>query len=338
MELYENPLMRALYAFFGEENKDYSYEQLKSGQINTSYLIRREKEPIAVLRRTTKPKRNIYFESAIIEKLIINGFPTPKQFRTIKGNTSFSDAKEKVSYQAFAYVRGKNLPEEPISDSHLTVIGRALGEMHSYLKLEEFPNEPIFNEFGRFRNILERLKSVPEIKGKILTRFETVAADYIEKSNGIVNQCNRTLTRIVKDIEKIFYQTPKQPIHGDFTKENIFFNQDLTSIVGIIDFDDAHIDPRIFDPVIASVYFGINNEEFSIDKAEKIFNNYTKELPEQLTKEEVSAIPKLTEMYSLFAVLWTIYHFNQNSNEKNIKKVLKYSKILQSIEVLDKSK
>ena len=122
-----------------------------------------------------------------------------------------------------------------------------------------------------------------------------------------------------------------QPIHGDYTRENILFNSDISEIAGVIDFDDAHMDPRIFDPVIASVYFGTNEREFSTKKVKKIFEGYRYAIATPLQSKEATAIQSLTEMYGLFAVFWTINKFNQSQNFEDLGKVLKYSSILESI-------
>ena len=199
--------------------------------------------------------------------------------------------------------------------------------MHNALENFMPKEKPLFEGFGHFQNISDRINAIPYIQNEILARFSLEQP----KRKAIITLCEKTANEIERDIRRVIKGLPVQPIHGDYTRENILFNSDISEIAGVIDFDDAHMDPRIFDPVIASVYFGTNEREFSTKKVKKIFEGYRYAIATPLQSKEATAIQSLTEMYGLFAVFWTINKFNQSQNFEDLGKVLKYSSILESI-------
>ena len=105
-------LDKVVYDFFGKQ--EYSTKVISSGQVNNNYLVQFNGEKF-VVRETSKPERNIVFESEIIKRLREKKFPTPRLLRTTKNKRFSYNNENKKKYQAFSYVEGKVLDDNELS-------------------------------------------------------------------------------------------------------------------------------------------------------------------------------------------------------------------------------
>jgi Ser/Thr protein kinase RdoA (MazF antagonist) len=121
-----------------------------------------------------------------------------------------------------------------------------------------------------------------------------------------------------KELKEIVEALPKQFIHRDAHLSNILLKDE--NIAGIIDFEIAEINLRVFDPcycctsVLVETFHHDSLKERWFDFASKLFNAYHKSNP--LDEREIQSIPKImlaiqTIFMAYFANSPTIFELNK---------------------------
>ena len=310
-------------------------EEILTGYCNQSFTVWMEKNKFIskfLVRRYRlgTAEQEIKFEHALIYHLRKSEFKlTPDLILQMNGNSyvkiqELDKGKPVVRFWAiFEFVEGENRytwMDTDLSDAEITSAGQVLSRLHCAAQ-----NFLIPPGSGR-------------LQPKIMDFLPTFQLPYSKFANRAgKTKCGRLFLKNMDNILAIIRKTiisksdlikmPFLPIHGDYHQGNLKYKKGR--VVGVLDFDWAKIDFRLFDIALAVIYFSANWEKkrggsLDRDKFETFIGSYntacrSAESPGHLTSIEKKFFPSMLAAANLFVLHWAIVDFftavNPNDDE-----------------------
>ncbi len=314
--------------FLGYNNRSYTIGTDKNG-LTLKYLLRRYNPNIT--------EKEIIFEHSLIRHLRQHGFKSAADIiSTTTGSTYIKNHKVingkscNRFWALFEFLNGED--RYTWTDTHISLpeiyaAAKVLAQLHHSGR--QFKKPP-----GADRAqlpIMELLPTLPDIH-----------RSYLEKKapTKCIKLLLKNITSIHRNISKSIIlkshvaRMPHLPIHCDYHQGNLKFQE--TSVVGLFDFDWAKVDIRLFDVVLALIYFtadweGNNAGKLILDKSKCFLRGYhevweKKPLPGPLTSLEIEYFPQALAAANLFVLHWAIvdYFSTPNVNEDEYKIYIKH--------------
>jgi Ser/Thr protein kinase RdoA (MazF antagonist) len=199
----------------GYRNESHAYT-LHDGQTLNFVLYKREP---GILTRIQNANR-------VANYLAGRGFPARRTFDT---RILRLQAKEYLRYGSlYEYLPGTTIPWEAYTMKHLKLLGEAMSNMHALLA-------------GQAQ---EKLPSVIAESQALLGRMQTYLGQP-SVQNALRTKLGATLRVPAFDFS-VFEAYPQQPLHMDFVRSNILFDN-TPALTGVIDFEKAAYGPPVFD-------------------------------------------------------------------------------------------
>lgn len=134
----------------------------------------------------------------------------------------------------YDYLPGKTIPWEAYTKDHIKQLGKTMSDMHALLK--KLPQGNLPSVVDECRALLGRMEQYFADDG---------VRDAIARKLGLAISSNiARFTRILDAVSNL----PSQPLHMDFVRSNILFDEhEKAKITGILDFEKAAWGPPIFD-------------------------------------------------------------------------------------------
>ena len=284
-------LLRAHY------NKDAETVERKTGWLDLTFAVTTISGEKLIFKIFKDPlassKEQIEAEIELIEFLKQHGFPVPTILPTNRGEKyGSSQATSDADVEYFrlqTFVEGK-LVDRSYSTRLCKELGSFAGEIDLALE-SSFENdffklsnggpggEPLISH-GHF-NTIEMIQLLQDEKQTQLAKL------YLEKYDEKVRQQN----------------LPKQIVHCDMHGRNLFADEKLENIIGLIDFSDACYTIRIMEPTVCIVGILLSNDDFStkIDYISHFLQAYVEKI--QLNDKEMQALPVSSIFKSLIILI-----------------------------------
>ena len=210
-----------------------SYRRFKKGQAHTNYFLKTHKGEFVCKIYNNRTEKQILCELEILKKLNQNNFPCIKIFKTNSGNPFFI-IKNRMCI-LYVFVEGNQI------------------------------NKPNLAQFNTAASTLAKLHKVNinhlskdcDVK-KTISKQEILASTKIAlkelKDDNLAKERLNWFAGAIKIINEPHANIPSGIIHGDYSQENILFDED--KIAAVIDFDGGSYGAFIFD-VASIIYFWI---------------------------------------------------------------------------------
>jgi homoserine kinase type II len=213
---------------------------IERGYVNELWVIRTTRGRFVLKRRhpDLRETRTILGQHALVRHLDKTGFPAPPFVATRRG-TTFVELDEEV-YEVQEYVAGSL--REPTSPSQMAMAARTLGWYHRAVL--GFDHPALYRERERYGpEALERIWGglMEDWRGRLTPQVERLCVALARHVNDV-----RSLYRSFGDL-------PELVIHGDYYAENLIWQGD--TIVGVVDYDQAHWCARALELAEALIYF-----------------------------------------------------------------------------------
>ncbi len=182
----------------------------------------------------------VAFAHAVQLHLVRRSFPAPRIVATRRDRASFLELRGHV-YELFEYLHGKSFDHSPQS---ARIAGYELALLHKLLAELDTENAPAWRDYhnaepinDRFAEITARLADQPEAMraASALTEAYWDAAARAQQQGA--------------------HDWPRHIVHGDWHPGNMVFRQ--TEVVGVLDFDAAHLAPRAIDIANGALQFSV---------------------------------------------------------------------------------
>ncbi|MBX6334367.1 phosphotransferase, partial [Candidatus Saccharibacteria bacterium] len=133
----------------------------------------------------------------------------------------------------YEYLPGKTIPWEAYTMDHIKQLGKAMSDMHAlFAKLPQGDLPPVIDECRELLGRMERYFTDGGVR------------DAMARKLGLVLHNAARLKPVLAETSSL----PCQPLHMDFVRSNILFDeQEKAKITGILDFEKAAWGPPIFD-------------------------------------------------------------------------------------------
>lgn len=175
-------------------------------------------------------------------------------------------SKERVKYAAlYTYLEGHTIPWEGYTQDHIKLVGKTLSDMHA--ALADFEHDPLSEVADEYLAVVSRMKT------------------YFTDAPVHRALADKLLLRVDPQIFGAFEQlltgskmlTGKQPLHMDFVRSNILFNDKpadaslSVSIAGILDFEKTAYGHPLFDIARTLAFLLVDCKYKTPDKVRKYF-------------------------------------------------------------------
>lgn len=240
---------------------------LSGGWINEKYLIETNNKKMYVLKElslekfsqkhlqylinTVKLQRYLHEQNVAVPEILLNN-----------DKEVVSELSDNKYFFIQEYVRGYSKEFDKLTNEEIFSIGQNLAVLHN--KLKKIDSALFKSEFLKYKSINDLNQ---EIKLKRLEVNETSSKNFVRQLN--------LSEKILNDIEqsKILDQKKLQLIHGDFTPDNIIFNNN--EVKSIIDFELVRVNSKLQDIgriVLSASFF---NNKFDLLKLKKFIDGYS---------------------------------------------------------------
>jgi len=240
---------------------------LSGGWLNEKYLIESNNEKSYVLKelnlkkfsyehlqyliQTVELQCYLYEENVAVPKILLNN---DKEVVSKFSNNKYFFIQE--------YVKGYSKEFDKLTKKEIFSIGQNLAFLHN--KLKNVDSDAFKSDFLKY-------KSISDLKQELQKKRFEIKED---SSKEFVQQLNLS-EKILNDSElnKIINQNKLQLIHGDFTPDNIIF--DNNEVKSIIDFELVRINSKLQDIgriVLSTTFF---NNKFDLLKLKSFVDGYS---------------------------------------------------------------
>jgi homoserine kinase type II len=214
--------------------------RVKQGFINENWLVVTTRGRFFVKRRHPSYRHSglIRAQHELIEHLRRHGFPAPRLMKTLKDDSILElDGRW---YEIQEFIDG--MPYDPNRPAHLEQAALTLGLYHRCVE-----------GFGRrvFRTLGDLY--APTTARRALARLVTI---WRLDTNPLLSDLIRRLEAEVRGLAvrlAHYGALPRLVIHGDYYADNLIFEGDR--IVGVVDYDRAHLEARVAELSEALIYF-----------------------------------------------------------------------------------
>lgn len=242
-------------------------DTLAGGWLNEKYLIESSKDKLYVLKelslekfsyehlqyliQTVELQSYLYEENVAVPKILLNN---DKEVVSKFSNNKYFFIQE--------YVKGYSKEFDKLTKEEIFSIGKNLAFLHS--KLKKINSDAFNSDFLKYKNIND-LKH--ELTVKRLEINENSSKKFVQQLNLFEEILNDS------ELNKILNQNKLQLIHGDFTPDNIIF--DNNEVKSIIDFELVRINSKLQDIgriILSTTFF---NNEFDVLKLKNFVDGYS---------------------------------------------------------------
>lgn len=202
-----------------------SVEVFPSGLFNRHWLAT-SGERLAVFRRYAPGRKAAAaaWEQTLIEHAAARGWPVATAFKSVTGATLLEH--EGRLWAGMPYLEGRPAPEDRPAQFH--IVGRLLGRLHRDLASFEIDGQR--PDFGKTWELDAWV--APAGTGSFNELLRQFSGEYPDLAWAIRRQRYRSL----RDLSRLHYpDLPDRPIHGDFQRNNLLWNEGQLS--GLLDFD-----------------------------------------------------------------------------------------------------
>lgn len=242
-------------------------DTLSGGWLNEKYLIKSSNEKLYVLKelslekfsyehlqyliKTVELQQYLYEENVTVPKILLNN---DKEVVSKFSNNKYFFIQE--------YIKGYSKEFDKLTKGEIFSIGKNLAFLHNKLKNVDS---------GAFKSDFLKYKNISDLKWELQTKRFEINKDSSKK---FIQQLNLS-EKILNDSElsKIINQNKLQLIHGDFTPDNIIF--DNNEVKSIIDFELVRINSKLQDIgriVLSTTFF---NKKFDLLKLKSFVDGYS---------------------------------------------------------------
>lgn len=242
-------------------------DTLSGGWLNEKYLIEDSNKQFYVLKelslekfsykhlqyliQTVELQHYLYEENVDVPKVLLNN---DKKVVSKFSNNKYFFIQE--------YIKGYSKKFNELTKEEIFSIGKNLAFLHN--KLEKINSDSFKSDFLKYKNIND-LKQ--ELQVKRLEINENSSKKFVQQLNLFEEILNDS------ELNRIINQSKLQLIHGDFTPDNIIF--DNNEVRSIIDFELVRINSKLQDIgriVLSTTFF---NNEFDLLKLKNFVDGYS---------------------------------------------------------------
>lgn len=269
-----------------------SYRLFPKGKAHTNYLIKTNKGKFVCKIYNNKSEKEILCAVNILQKLKHDGFPCIRTLQTISDKSYFT-IQDKIGI-LYVYVEGKQINKPNLNQFNETAI--TLATLHNITKNYRAQNCEKERVISKQECLLSAKENAQQLTNRDLAR---------ERLNWVVS-VNNTIDFPVK--------LPSGIIHGDYSQENILFEDN--KIVAVLDFDGSGHGPFILD-IASMIYFWAWFKEpkrkLNLSKARDLLKEYQK--TRKLIKAEKI---RLYDALLLRVLVYLSWNINETTIEEEI--------------------
>lgn len=282
---------------------------VEAGWINEKYILETENGKKYFLKELSLEKFPSTYYPILCKKVFIQnelynmGVCVPKVYKNNKGEL-ISRLSNKKNYFLQHFIESNDFKNE-LSEYCIYDLGVKLSYLHNCLSLLDCTE--LENDFFKYKNV-RLLKN--ELNDRINQINSKSSIDYIREVS--------LHEKIIEDIEtsKILEKQKLQLIHGDFTPDNIIF--DNNGVLSILDYELMRINTRLQDigRIILSVCF--ENGKVDGRKLQSFINGYNNNL--KLTYDDI--INSLKIVWINEVNIWIKDRYFLNYNPPKVQKFI----------------
>lgn len=226
-----------------------SYAGVRTGSINTHYLLEAKRGRFFVKIDEVKSELEVKQELELLLYLKRQGFPCLQPMKSKKGKYYHEFHGKCLTVSR--YLDGVELPVESLTPSHLELLGHALANLHL---IGRGFKKGIDNRFG-FTRITMIYR---EVRKELPSHLKNIVRVLDDEVTYLENYLDNNL--------------PKGIIHGDLFADNVKFKG--SRLVGIVDFEAACRGKLIFDLATAVNALCYVEERYRIERFESLIAGY----------------------------------------------------------------
>jgi homoserine kinase type II len=264
-------------------------------------------------------ENEVMFEHALVKHLRSNGFTLAAGIiPCIEGTTLVetpppdNHSAKRAIWALFEFLEGRDKycwTDTELTDKELTSAAEALADLHHCGNGFEKP--PGANRAQD--RIMEFMSTFENTFSCALEQTEDLRYNQLFRDH--INAIQKAIEGL-SSLEIRFRSMPELPIHCDFHPGNLKFSDE--KCVGVLDFDWAKIDYRLFDVALALVYFTSNWEKgaagMKADSFSLFLRNYNEtcqQLPiiSPLTRQEQRYLAPMISIANLYVLNWEAIDF-----------------------------
>lgn len=285
---------------------------IAAGTINTIYSIRTTKGRFILRILENRTLADARFEEALLQRLADREVPVAPMLQTRRyGGVVPIGPRQQLS--VFEYMSGRELAPFELDAGHAQQIGEFLARMH---RAARGLRRRRANRFSppRIRELLARCDAFDRFGGR----------DY-----GVdIRHLKRTVQRF-----EWSDQLPRGLVHGDLFVDNVRFKRG--SLVGVLDFEMASLDPLIYDLAVAICDWSFSQDLLDVDRVGAMLAGYQAIRP--LARAECHAIFAATTFAAARYATTRFFDFEVNARsdiQRQYKDYRHFMDRLRSIEAL----
>lgn len=298
-------------------------KKMNEGYINNVWLIRNnENKKLIIKQRDVALEGHLEENIKLVEFLKNKGFPIINLIPNIKHKkiTKINN----YYYELTSFINGGHPEKKKLKNSEIKNATKLFQKLDYTLSnlpkiLLHYPNAKIFTKkeiLSSLNNYKTKLNNLQLNKKKILHNFIHILERYINKHDWNINNFNKL---------------PRQVTHGNLSDNNILLNK-LNEIVGIIDWDNIRIRPRIHSISQQALTFsGPLNSQFITRFVFYIGHYYELQYMKRIELENITP-------YMHYRNLNSIWIFDHILNYNQIKSYNAIPKIIQRLHWFEKNR
>ncbi|MFA5303239.1 MAG: phosphotransferase [Candidatus Nanoarchaeia archaeon] len=276
-----------------------SFKAIKQGLVNYNFSVKTDKGDY-IIRGLGKKwddyrEKKLEFQFKVIKYLKLKKFPYQLPYPIL--NNEKKEVLRINKKNLWVYEKIKGTCSRRINNEILKELGKAIAIYHKYIKgfkikkgKKIFDTDWVRYEYAKFKNIKPK-NEIDRLVHENVSIFEK-AIDSFSK----------------KKIKKNLLIT-----HSDFNLGNLVF--DKNKIVGIIDFENLQVAPRIYD-LSQAIKFSCVSTKINKKCSEIIIREYEKF--NHLEKDEKSSIIDLIIFGSCCEFAWFYSYFKKSADKKRL--------------------
>ncbi len=264
-------------------------------------------------------ENEVVFEHALVNHLGSNGFTLAAGIIPCIDGTTLVETPppdnhpaERAIWALFEFLEGEDKycwTDTDLTNKELTSAAEVLADLHHCS--HGFEKPPGANRAQS--RIMEFMSTFEKTFSRALKQTEDLRYSQLFRDH--INAIQRALEGL-SSFEIRFRSMPELPIHCDFHPGNLRFSDE--KCVGVLDFDWAKVDYRLFDVALALVYFtsiwekqaaGMKADSFSFFL--RNYNETCQRLPiiSPLTRQEQRYLAPMISVANLYVLHWEATYF-----------------------------
>jgi Ser/Thr protein kinase RdoA (MazF antagonist) len=272
------------------------------GLVNSNYKLETDKD-IYVIRFLGKNLDKWYMDSLKLERKVLfhlnkKNFPYEIPVPLQNKNKKYLSKSKGGHYWVYKMIQGESVKK--LNDKQLKEVSKAVA---IYYKCIKSLNVKVKREFFTMWWFLKQYKIIEKKLSKIKNpnKLDKLVKDNFEFFNNLVHK-----------LDKMDFRINMIPVHGDIHAPNILFKGD--KLIGIIDFDNIKIAPRVEDVAYTLRLSAVGRKGFDKKRASIFLKEYEKLV--KLTKKEKSFIIPLMIRANCIVFWWMYLEMAKGKDKK----------------------